>query len=98
MTDERSRYLPNVNAEGFAPDYVGVRPKLVGPGGGFQDFVITTGTSGAPKGAPLVSLMGIESPGLTASLAVAEKVVEDLVEEGLVDTVEKYRGDAFIES
>ena len=93
---ELLRYLPGVNTEGFASDYVGVRPKLVGPGGGFQDFVFET--SGTEMSAPLVSLMGIESPGLTASLAVAEKVVEELVEGGLVDTAEKYRGDAFIES
>ncbi|KAJ7233113.1 FAD dependent oxidoreductase [Mycena haematopus] len=41
-----SRYLPGVTLEGFQPDYVGVRPKLVGPQGGFQDlsFARTTPT------------------------------------------------------
>lgn len=49
--------------------------------------------------APLISLLGIESPGLTASLAIAEKVVEEmLVGEGLVETDETYPGDGFVGS
>jgi len=85
-------FLPNVDASKFRPDYVGVRPKLVPPWGGFQDFVFRTDYpsiflrseargSGRPKpgeGAPMISLMGFESPGLTASLAIAERVVDML--------------------
>lgn len=85
-------YLPFVTLDGLQPDYVGVRPKLVGPGGGFQDFILRTDLSTnflsggvkARRGAPMVSLLGIESPGLTASMAIAEVVVEDvLVGKGL---------------
>ncbi|KAG8761751.1 hypothetical protein FRC12_009355 [Ceratobasidium sp. 428] len=78
-------YLPGVRREGLAPDYVGIRPKLVGPGRGFQDFVIRRDWStdfyqaGGNAGSGLmVSLMGIESPGLTSSLGIAEMVVEEL--------------------
>jgi 2-hydroxyglutarate dehydrogenase len=72
-----SRYLPEVRLEGFQPDYVGIRPKLVGPGGGFQDFIFRTDfpdTDRESARRPLISLLGIESPGLTASLAIAEHV------------------------
>ena len=67
-----SRYLPMVALEDFSPDYAGLRPKLQGPGEPFRDFVIEESTRhGLPR---LVSLIGIESPGLTASEAIAEQV------------------------
>jgi L-2-hydroxyglutarate oxidase LhgO len=54
------------------PGYTGIRPKLSGPGGREQDFLIQTeGAHGIPG---LINLFGIESPGLTASLAIAEHV------------------------
>lgn len=69
------RYLPDIDDGALAPDYVGIRPKLsrkgaVGAGKGFQDFVIRReeGFEG------WVNLLGIESPGLTSSLAIGEKV------------------------
>ena len=69
-----SRYLPMVELEDFAPDYAGLRPKLQGPGEPFRDFVIDEGSRhGLPR---LVSLIGIESPGLTASEAIGEYVRE----------------------
>ncbi|KAL0580917.1 hypothetical protein V5O48_001111 [Marasmius crinis-equi] len=77
-----TKYLPNVVREGLQLDYVGVRPKLGPPGSGFQDFVFRKdfSSSGAAKGkGPMISLLGIESPGLTSSLAVAEYVVEELM-------------------
>ncbi|KAJ7283462.1 NAD dehydrogenase [Mycena rebaudengoi] len=77
-----SRYLADVSLEGFQPDYVGIRPKLVGPRGGFQDFVFRTdypGTEGRSQESPLISLLGIESPGLTASLAIGEYVVDNIL-------------------
>jgi len=82
-------YLPGVDASKFRPDYVGVRPKLVPPWGGFQDFVIRTDHAASfdsrrarrRDGGLMISLMGIESPGLTASLAIAEKVAE-IIEAG----------------
>ncbi len=50
----------------------GIRPKLSARGEGFRDFVIC---EEAPKGRPgLINLIGIESPGLTASLAIARRV------------------------
>lgn len=66
------RYLPMVTEEDFSPDYAGLRPKLQGPGQPFRDFVIE---EGSPHGLPrFVNLLGIESPGLTASEAIAEYV------------------------
>jgi len=79
-------YLSNISLEGLTPDYVGVRPKLVGPNGGFQDFVVRVDWSGRwtksnvdKEGAKMITLMGIESPGLTSSLAIAEMVVEEVM-------------------
>jgi L-2-hydroxyglutarate oxidase LhgO len=67
-----SRYLPMVNEDDFSPDYAGLRPKLQGPGQPFRDFVIEEGSAhGLPR---FVNLLGIESPGLTASEAIAELV------------------------
>ncbi|KZT54518.1 pyridine nucleotide disulfide oxidoreductase-like protein [Calocera cornea HHB12733] len=75
-------YLPGVWKERLRGDYVGIRPKLVGPGAGFMDFVVRSDWSGEQKGpGRLVSLMGIESPGLTSSLGIAEMVVEEVLGE-----------------
>ncbi|KAM0327998.1 hypothetical protein ACHAQA_005397 [Verticillium albo-atrum] len=70
-------YLPDLDASALAPDYAGIRPKLgpagaVGHGKGFHDFIIRKedGFEG------WVSLLGIESPGLTSCLAIAERVEE----------------------
>ena len=74
------RYLPGVKSDGFRPDYAGIRPKLVPPGAPFQDFVVRTDYAEERNGkAPMINLLGIESPGLTASLALAEMVVEDML-------------------
>ena len=76
-------YLPGVQLHGLQPDYVGIRPKLIPPGGGFQDFVLRVNYPGVDaeknRRSPMVSLLGIESPGLTSSLALAEMIVEDIV-------------------
>jgi L-2-hydroxyglutarate oxidase LhgO len=66
------RYLPAMRAEWLHADYAGVRPKLAGPGEGFRDFVVQEETE---RGLPgLVDCIGIESPGLTAALAIAKRV------------------------
>lgn len=72
-------YLPGIDESVLALDYAGIRPKLgklgaVGAGKGFQDFYIEKeeGFEG------FVNLLGIESPGLTSSLAIAEEVYEIL--------------------
>lgn len=84
MHEAVTDYLPGVVREGLQPDYCGVRPKLVGPQGGFRDFEFHTHYPGSFLGAqaegkerrPMITLLGIESPGLTSSLAIAERVVE----------------------
>jgi L-2-hydroxyglutarate oxidase LhgO len=73
-----TEYLPGVSFEGFRPDYVGIRPKLVLSG--FQDFTIRKDYADGSGRGLMVSLMGIESPGLTSSLAIAEHVVDDVIE------------------
>jgi len=62
------RYLPALRSEWLSPDYAGVRPRLTAPGETARDFVLEA----SPEGA--VHLMGIESPGLTAALALADEV------------------------
>ncbi|PPR02436.1 hypothetical protein CVT24_001985 [Panaeolus cyanescens] len=78
-----TEYLPNVIPGGFRPDYVGIRPKLIPPDGGFQDFVVRidhcTPEAARDRVNPMISLLGIESPGLTSSLAIAEEVVDKYV-------------------
>ncbi len=66
------RYLPELEDEHLFADYAGIRPKLQGPKDGFRDFVIE---DAAVHGLPgLINLIGIESPGVTASLAIAARV------------------------
>ena len=66
------RYWPGLPDGVLAPGYAGIRPKISGPGEAAADFVI----QGPPAHgiAGLVNLFGIESPGLTASLALADDV------------------------
>jgi L-2-hydroxyglutarate oxidase LhgO len=71
-------YWPGLRKGMLAPDYAGIRPKLTGPGEPAADFVVDTP---AQHGLPgLVQLFGIESPGLTSSLSLAEEVVQSLAE------------------
>lgn len=66
------RYWPALPDGALAPAYTGVRPKISGPGQPAADFRID---AAAQHGVPgLVNLFGIESPGLTACLALAEHV------------------------
>jgi L-2-hydroxyglutarate oxidase LhgO len=69
-------YWPGLPDGALAPAYAGIRPKLVGPRESAADFRID---GEAMHGVPgLVNLFGIESPGLTASLAIAERVEQIL--------------------
>ena len=77
--DDIQAYLPGVDRSAVGLDYVGIRPKLgkasaTAGGKGFQDFYVKReeGFQG------FVNLLGIESPGLTSSLAIGE-VVEGLL-------------------
>jgi len=68
--DSVSKFLPSLEEEDLMADTAGVRAKLQGEGEGFRDFVIKNEEE---KGFPdFVNLIGIESPGLTGSLAIAE--------------------------
>lgn len=69
-----SRYLPGLRSEWLSPDYAGVRARLAGPGEPPRDFVVAEESSRGWPG--LVDLIGIESPGLTAAPAIADRVVE----------------------
>jgi len=69
-------YWPGLPDGTLVPDYAGIRPKLTGPGEPAADFMIEgPATHGLPG---LVALFGIESPGLTSSLSIAEDVVNYL--------------------
>jgi L-2-hydroxyglutarate oxidase LhgO len=71
------RYLPELREQWLQPDYAGVRPRLAGPGEPPRDFVIAEESGAGLPG--FVDLIGIESPGLTASLAIGERVAGLLV-------------------
>ena len=66
-------WYPGLNESSLQPGFVGVRPKLQGPGESFADFMISTPMDHGVEG--LVNLFGIDSPGLTSSLALAEEVL-----------------------
>ncbi len=72
--DAVRRYWPALKDGALQPGYAGIRPKIVPKGAPGQDFVIQDGRAhGIPA---LVNLFGIESPGLTAAVAIAEHVRE----------------------
>ena len=66
------RYYPALDATRLTADYTGIRPKIYGPGEPGRDFRIDGAEHHGIPG--LVNLFGIESPGLTASLAIGEAV------------------------
>jgi L-2-hydroxyglutarate oxidase LhgO len=73
---EIRRYWPALPDRSLIPAYAGIRPKLQGPGDPARDFLIQgPGDHGVPG---LVNLLGIESPGLTACLALAEHAARTL--------------------
>jgi L-2-hydroxyglutarate oxidase LhgO len=72
------RYLPSLRSEWLRADCAGIRPKLAGPGEDFRDFVVAEESATGFPG--LVNCIGIESPGLTAALAIAERIAELLPE------------------
>jgi L-2-hydroxyglutarate oxidase LhgO len=70
------RIWSGIEADRLQPGYAGIRPKLSGPGEPAADFVISGPGDHGLEG--LVNLFGIESPGLTASLAIADLVAAKL--------------------
>jgi L-2-hydroxyglutarate oxidase LhgO len=81
-------YWPDLPDGALQPGYAGVRPKIARPGGSGTDFLIQTEKDHGVAG--LINLFGIESPGLTASLAIADWIahsaltVEGKAEQALV--------------
>jgi L-2-hydroxyglutarate oxidase LhgO len=73
---EIRRYWPGLPDAALQPAYSGVRPKLSGPGEPARDFMLQGPADHGVAG--LMNLFGIESPGLTASLALADEVLSRL--------------------
>jgi len=74
--DDVKTLLPFIRLEDLGPDTSGIRAKLQGPGQGFRDFIVEEESNNGFSG--FINLIGIESPGLTACLAIA-KIVGDMV-------------------
>ncbi|QTC92556.1 NAD(P)/FAD-dependent oxidoreductase [Brevundimonas goettingensis] len=74
------RFWPGLPDGALTPDYAGIRPKLHGPGEPQPDFQLRGAEDHGIDG--LMALFGIESPGLTSSLAIGEAVAERLVDQG----------------
>lgn len=72
------RYWPDLKDGALQPGYTGIRPKISGPEAPAADFRIVGPEDHGLQG--LVNLFGIESPGLTASLAIAQEVHHKLAE------------------
>ena len=70
------RYYPDLPDGALRPGYTGIRPKVTGPTEAAGDFIIQGPAAHGLAG--LLNLFGIESPGLTACLAIAEQVLAEL--------------------
>ena len=68
------QYYPALQDGSLKPAYSGIRPKLHGPKEGSTDFLIEGPKDHGVQG--VVNLFGIESPGLTAALAIGERVAQ----------------------
>ena len=71
-----NKYL-DLPEESLSQDFAGIRPKIQGPGEPSQDFIIKNETAKGYHN--FINLIGIESPGLTSSLAIAE-YVKDIID------------------
>lgn len=69
-------YWPGLRNDTLIPSYSGIRPKLQGKGNTATDFLLSGPSSHGVQG--LVNLFGIESPGLTASLSIADEAIKCL--------------------
>ncbi|WP_221800070.1 NAD(P)/FAD-dependent oxidoreductase [Oceanobacter mangrovi] len=73
FTEAIRQYWPGLDASRLMPDYAGIRPKISPPAGPAADFDIRRDPQPG-----LFHLLGIESPGLTSSLAIAEYLEQEL--------------------
>jgi L-2-hydroxyglutarate oxidase LhgO len=73
------KFWPNIETRSLTPSYCGLRPKIHGPSESFADFRIDGPRRHGVPG--LVNLFGIESPGLTSSLAIARYVAKMLADD-----------------
>lgn len=76
--DSAKKLLPSVEYDDLEPDFAGIRPRLQGEGEDFRDFVIRHEHDKGLEG--FINLIGIESPGLTASPAIG-RFVKGMVDE-----------------
>ena len=75
--DSAKNYIKDLQIDDLNPDYSGIRPKLFFTSSDFSEFYINEeNKNGFPN---LINLIGIDSPGLTASLAIGELVVENII-------------------
>lgn len=74
--DFASKYLPDLEVEHLIPDQSGIRPRLKAEPGEFRDFIINEESQLGLPG--FINLIGIESPGLTCSLEIAEYILQYL--------------------
>lgn len=74
------KYYPDLNEDALQTGYAGVRPKIQAPGEAARDFMIADEKVHGLNG--LVMLYGIESPGLTASLAIGARVTDLMTQKG----------------
>ena len=72
------QYWPSISKERLSPSYSGIRPKIGSKENTYNDFMIQDYTHHNIKG--LINLLGIESPGLTSSLSIANYVTKKLLE------------------
>jgi L-2-hydroxyglutarate oxidase LhgO len=68
------RYWPHLKDNALQPGYAGIRPKLTPQGAPAADFVLQPPTTHGVEG--LINLFGIESPGLTSAIALADLITE----------------------
>ena len=66
------KYWPDIDSKKLQPDYVGIRPKLQNIDEKMKDFSITDSKVHGVEG--LINIQGVESPGVTSSLAIGEYV------------------------
>lgn len=73
------QYLPKLDTSRLSPDFSGIRPKIYGPGESVKDFCFDWSPDGR-----WLDMWGIESPGLTSSLAIAEHVYGLIVQKNIL--------------